>query len=417
MTLIMFFEFLLSIFDIFIAGRVGKEIQAAYGFVIQVYFVFIIIGSALSIGSVAVIARLFTSGDKLNFSKAVYSTIMASLIAGAIFGLGGIIFTPEIISIVNIPPELKPLSTGLGRIYAAGLVFHYMLINTNGILRASKKVKSSLTTMAIVCVVNMGLNFFFVFHTPLGYKGIALSMVLSVFMGSIINVFRIRKFMVPGKEFSLEILKRIVSIGWPSGLLQISWQLHSMVLFLILSTLPRNSIEILAALTTGTRIESAIFLPAMAFNMANGVIVGNLLGEEKKEDAFHAGIVTALLGIAIVVVLTVIVMVNARWIASHLSNNEIVINETVKYLYIIMLSEPFMALWVILSGGLNGAGDTKGVMMVVALTLWLVRIPLGYLFIVVLGYGAASLWWVMNLSQFLMSLFMTQRYMRKKWLA
>lgn len=271
--------------------------------------------------------------------------------------------------------------------------------------------------MAIVCVVNMGLNFFFVFHTPLGYKGIALSMVLSVFMGSIINVFRIRKFMVPGKEFSLEILKRIVSIGWPSGLLQISWQLHSMVLFLILSTLPRNSIEILAALTTGTRIESAIFLPAMAFNMANGVIVGNLLGEEKKEDAFRAGIVTALLGITIVVVLTAIVMVNARWIASHLSNNELVINETVKYLYIVMLSEPFMALWVILSGGLNGAGDTKGVMMVVALTLWLVRIPLGYLFIVVLGYGAASLWWVMNLSQFLMSLFMTHRYMRKKWLA
>jgi len=74
-------------------------------------------------------------------------------------------------------------------------------------------------------------------------------------------------------------------------------------------------------------------------------------------------------------------------------------------------------LWGILGGGLNGAGDTKGVMRAVVLTLWLGRIPLGYLFIVVLGYGAASLWWVMNLSQFLMSLFMTHRYMQKRWLA
>jgi hypothetical protein len=47
MTLIMFFEFLIGLTDIYIAGRVGKEIQATYGFVIQLYFIFIIIANAL----------------------------------------------------------------------------------------------------------------------------------------------------------------------------------------------------------------------------------------------------------------------------------------------------------------------------------------------------------------------------------
>jgi len=40
-------------------------------------------------------------------------------------------------------------------------------------------------------------------------------------------------------------------------------------------------VEILAAFTAGLRIESAIFLPAFAFNMANAVIVGNLLGSAR----------------------------------------------------------------------------------------------------------------------------------------
>jgi Na+-driven multidrug efflux pump len=80
------------------------------------------------------------------------------------------------------------------------------------------------------------------------------------------------------------------------------------------------------------------------------------------------------------------------------------------------MCEPFTALWMALGGGLNGAGDTRGVMQIVGLVVWLVRVPLIYLFVVILGYGAVSVWWSMNISQFLMALFVTRRYWQKKWL-
>jgi len=38
MTLIMFFEFLISLTDVYVADRISKEVQAAYGFVAQIYF-------------------------------------------------------------------------------------------------------------------------------------------------------------------------------------------------------------------------------------------------------------------------------------------------------------------------------------------------------------------------------------------
>ena len=417
MILIMFFEFMTGLADIYIAGRVGKEIQAAYGFIIQLYFVFIIVGNALTVGAVSIISRLFTSGNKDDLTKAIYTTLSLTIIAGLILGIGGFFLTDDIIAMLNIPQALKPLATPLGVIYSSGLLFHYILIQTNGILRACRMVKTSMKTMVIVCLCNIGLAFFLVFNTSLGYKGIAVATAISVCVGSFINVFRVWNLMDGKKEFSRIVSKNVINIGWPSGLAQILWQAHSMAIFLILSALPKNNVEILAALSAGLRIESAIFLPAFAFNMANAVVIGNFLGEKRTEEAFKGGIMTAFLGVPIVIILTLVVILNARWIAPILSNNEIVIAETVRYLYINMLSEPFMAWAIILGGGLMGAGDTRGVMILMGMSLWFIRVPLSYLFVVILGFGAVSVWWAMNLSQLIMALLISRRYFGKKWLA
>ncbi len=209
----------------------------------------------------------------------------------------------------------------------------------------------------------------------------------------------------------------MTSIGWPIGMLQVLWQLSSMVLFLILSALPENKVEILAALTTGLRIESAIYLPVFGFNMANAVIVGNLLGGKRQEDAFRSGIMTAAIGVFIVTMMVIVVILNARWIVSFLSSNPIVIRESVQYLYISMISEPFMAWGIILGGGLNGAGDTRSVLIRVALSVWFVRIPLSYIFVVLFGFGPVSVWWSMNISQFVQAFVMSKRYFNREWLS
>ena len=417
MTMIMLFEFLIGLADVYVAGRVGKEVQATYGFVIQFYFVLIVIANALTVGTVSVLSRLFTSGEREELSKAVFSSTVISAVAGIVLAVAGTILSPRIIAFLNIPEVLKEHAMPFIRFYAAGLFFHYLLINSNGILRSCNRILKSLETMAVVCLLNIGLNFFFVFHTSLGFRGIAAATALSVFLGSLINLMHIRKLMIGRKGFSRKIVERMAHIGWPIGLLQILWQLGSMALFLILSELPEQRVEILAALTTGLRIESAIYLPVFGFNMANAVIIGNLLGEKKKEEVFQSGIVTAAIGVGIVTVMVIAVVANARWIVSYLSNHEVVIRESIRYLYISMISEPFMAWGIILGGGLSGAGDTKSVLLRVALSVWLVRIPLAYISVVLLHFGVISVWWIMNLSQFVQAFLIFRRYFGKEWLS
>ncbi len=417
MTLIMFFEFLIGLTDVFIAGRVGKDIQAAYGFVIQVYFIFIVVANALTVGTVSVVSRLFTSKDKDQLADAVFSSLSATAGAGVLLAFAGIFFAPHLIGLLNIPAQLKPLTIPLIQVYSAGLLFHYLVINTNGILRSCELIRVSLKTMAVVCLVNIILNFFYVFYTPLGFRGIALATATATFVGSLINLSRVKRLMNGRRTFSRALVNKFFAIGWPIGAVQILWQAGSMILFLIISELPKNRVEILAALTAGLRIESAIYLPAVAFNMANAVIVGNLLGEKKEEEAYKSGLVTALIGVSVVAFMALLVVVNAWWIASFLSANSIVVQESVRYIYISMISEPFMAWGIILGGGLSGAGDTKSVMARVAMSIWFIRLPLAYLFVVVFGFGAAAVWWCMNISQFVQCGLLYRRYAQKSWLA
>ena len=416
MTLIMFFDFLMGLTDVFVAGRMGKDIQAAYGFVIQLYMVSIIIANALTVGTVSVVSRLFTSGKQGELNDAVFTSLAASGAAGAIVAILGISFSPELIRILNIPPQLKPFGIPLIRIYSAGLLFEYLLITCNGLLRSCDMLRKSLLTMAIVCCLNMGLIFLLAFKTPLGYRGIATATATSALVGCVMSLTYARRIINGARSFSRAFIRMIARIGWPMGALQVLWQLGAMALFLVLSELPNNRVEVLAAFTTGLRIESAIFLPAFAFNMANAVIVGNLIGQKKQDEAYRSGLMTALIGVFVVLALVIIVVSNARWIASFLTSNPIVAKEAVRYIYIAMISEPFMAWGIILGGGMGGAGDTRSVMIRVAASIWFVRLPMAYLCVVGFGMGPAAVWWSMNASQFVQSFLLYRRYARKKWL-
>lgn len=416
MVIIMLFSFVITLTDVFVAGRIGKEVQAAYGLVLQFYFLLSIVVTALNVGAVSVISRLFTSDKRDEFTVAVSSALVAALLVGIVIGAAGIAGAPSVLGMLAMPAEVKAYAIPLLRIYTIGLFFHSILITTNSVLRATDRIRKSLNTMGVACVLNVALNFILVFETPLGFKGIGVATAASMCVGMCINVYYMRADVRRMHAWSWSIIKRMFSIGWPIGLLQLMWMLGQAVIYLILGMLPQHSVEAMAALTNGLRVESAIFLPAFAFNFANAVVVGNMLGAKRYRDAYRNGWITAGIGVCVICVLTVVVVLNANWLMSVLSDNALVVHESRWYLYIAALAEPLMAVTFILSGGLEGAGDTKSVMLRVAASIWLLRLPLVYLFAIVLNLGISSVWWAMVISAFAQGLLIVQRYWSRKWL-
>ncbi|HEX8949267.1 MAG TPA: MATE family efflux transporter, partial [Dissulfurispiraceae bacterium] len=105
----------------------------------------------------------------------------------------------------------------------------------------------------------------------------------------------------------------------------------------------------------------------------------------------------------------------AERLASFVAKSPGVVEETTRYLRINMLSEPFMALSTVLGGGLQGAGDTRGTMWVVIIAMWLIRLPLAYLFALTLGYGAVGVWAAMVTSMTFQGIFMAYRFHNGLW--
>lgn len=411
----MLFEFIMSMVDIYVAGKFGQEVKAATGLSSQVYNLLIMLGHALTIGSVSVISRLYSSSDREKYRTAVFTSFISTLTFGIFVSIMGITFSSQIATFLNAPEEVKGYASTLIKIYFLGIIFHMTLVNMNGVLRSSQKIKLSMIVMVISSVLNTILTLGFYYYTDIGYKGIAISTAISISVAFFIDLFLILKIIKKTFIFSSSILKKILSIGWPGGIVTLSWQFGATILYAILGMLPTASVETMAAFATGLRIESAVFTPAFAFNMANAVIIGNLMGEKRYKDAFKSGIATAIISMTFTSILILIILLNAENIANFMEPNPVVAKEIVNYLYICMIAEPFIALNLAMVGALNGAGDTKPNMIYAIINVWIIRIPLTYLLGIYLGYHATGIWWALNIGFFVQVILSTRRFLSKKW--
>jgi MATE family, multidrug efflux pump len=424
MLLIMIFNFFVGFADIYVAGFINPGVQAAIGFVGQLYFLIIIIANAVSIGTLALVSRAVGSG---NFKRAIeisrQSLILSSLIAIGLM-ISALIFYKEIISLSGFPLKIREISEDFFKIFALALGPNYILIISNAIFRASGEVKKPLFTMLLVSVINILGDFVLVFGIPpfprMGYIGIALSTAISVTIGMGISLgffffSRWRSLYTGIWSVSMETLKKIIKISWPAALLQAAWNAGSILLYNILGRLGDASIIAIASITNGLRIEAIIYLPAFAMNMAASVLLGQNLGAGDTERAERVGWRIALAGIALISIMALVIFIFAEQFAAILSKNPAVLEETTRYLRINMLSEPFMAASVILAGGLQGAGDTKGTMWVIIIAMWIIRLPLAYCLALILDFGATGVWVAMVLSMGVQGILMTWRFHRGHW--
>jgi Na+-driven multidrug efflux pump len=196
----------------------------------------------------------------------------------------------------------------------------------------------------------------------MGYPGIALATAISTSIGMGINLVffssnRWKPMYTTPWTFSLATIKRIANLSWPSALLQIAWNAGTIVLYNILGRLGDAGITALASITNGFRIEAIIVLPALALHMAASVLVGQNLGAGKADRASKVGWDITLVGVVLLSLIAFVIFIRAHFFASILAKEAGVLEETTRYLRINMISVPFMALSLILGGGLQGAGD------------------------------------------------------------
>jgi Na+-driven multidrug efflux pump len=164
------------------------------------------------------------------------------------------------------------------------------------------------------------------------------------------------------------------------------------------------------------RVEALIFMPLLALGLAVASIVGQNLGAKQVERAVKAGWQVAFIGIGMMVVLATALYFGADFLANCMSKDAMTVDYTRSYLRVAAFSEPFLALAMVLSGALQGAGDTRTPMWITIVTNWLVRLPLAWVLAITLHYGPIGAWIAMATSISLNGIATTAWYKSRRWI-
>ncbi|MFW5783091.1 MAG: MATE family efflux transporter, partial [Spirochaetota bacterium] len=187
-------------------------------------------------------------------------------------------------------------------------------------------------------------------------------------------------------------MRRIVDIGLPSAIGQAVPAFGFTVLQGIVNTLGTG---VVAAFGIGNRIVSLFNMPAIGFSQATTSIVGQRLGAGRKDQAITAvrqSVLTVFIFIATGMTLTF--FFGSSFVRFFVDDPE-VISHGRELFRILSPSVVIFALFMVTTGAFQGGGDTKPVMVLNVTRLWGIRVPLAYVLIMALGWGAPGIWWAM----------------------
>ena len=424
-VLMMVFHFLIGFVDVWVAGQIDHRLQASLGIITQSLFFFLVIATAVAGGGVAAISQSLGAGKKLRAERYIGLCLQVAVVFGLIFPLVGLPAKGLFVRLLQVPPDIAPLTEYVLEVFLYTLPPYYMLIVQNAVFRSRQRVMVPLYAMILVTVVNtlgdLGFGLGYWGLPNLGVKGVVWATFWSISMGALFGLIMLRRDgTLRRQSFAPWRWVRcaypyLFKVAWPAGLMQIVWHSGYLVLFAITASLPEGSVMALAGMAAGTRIESILFLPAFALNLTASILVGHFLGAGKPEEARRVGLRILLIGLVGISVVTLLLWTVLDPVAGFLAPNPEVKAQALDYLTWNMLAIPFTLTTMILAGALGGAGATLYNLLGMGLGTWLVRLPLAFILgHLVLG-RATGVWISMLASQACQAAILLYIFTRWDW--
>jgi Na+-driven multidrug efflux pump len=193
-----------------------------------------------------------------------------------------------------------------------------------------------------------------------------------------------------------------------------------------------NSLGTLAAAShgIGVRIESLAYLPGSAFAVAATTLTGQYLGAGKPDKATRCALLACLVGGGVMVAAGFLFFFQAETLTGIFAGEQTgdAATGAIPLLQLVAISMPSLALVIILSGALRGAGDTRVPLAFTAIGLLAIRLPLAYylawpeleiswlgLHIRGQGMGLIGAWYAMIVDVFARSILMVARFWQGAW--
>ena len=178
----------------------------------------------LSIGVSVLVAKGYGTGNRESTQKTVHTAMALSLISGAVVLALGMLLSRNFLEWMDTSPAIIEQSTLYLMIYFAGAPFNMIYNFGASILRATGDTKRPLYFLSFAGLINVILNFIFVYFFSMDVAGVALATVISQIISSVLIVMSLRnqegmcRLYIRKLRIHKDILIRIIQIGLPASI-------------------------------------------------------------------------------------------------------------------------------------------------------------------------------------------------------
>ena len=366
-----------------VGSYLGKEALAAVGAAYPVIFLLMSLVIGISSGGTVLVSHYMGARDSANLRKSIDTTYFFILVSGLFITVLGILLTPTIYRIINLPTDVFPGAVAYLRVYLISTVFSFAFNGTSALLRGMGDSRTPLFFLIGSNILNLALSLFFICVMHWGLVSSAWASVISQVCAcsSLLIYLRAKHshaaIRFRGWKWSADIFTKMIKIGLPTGVQQSVVSLGQMAL---LSIVNGFGTVMVAAYSSMMRIDAIAIMPGMNFSQALSTFTGQNIGAGKMDRVNKAFRFTIKTNIMISLVISLIFILFGKDIMSLFTSDHEVIAEGYRYL---LVCGPFYFLFSAMfsfTGLFRGAGDTVPTMLISLLSLWLFRIPTAYFF-------------------------------------
>jgi len=375
---------------------------------------------AVATGTTALLSRAYGADNKIEGKKAFTQSFFIAVPLGIFLTIIFLLFSEQIINLVGNAKDMN-LSDAIlyQNMTVIGFPFLGVSIATFYAFRAMGENKIPMIGNTLALVLKVILNFLLVYLFKWGIFGAALSTTLTRLFSAIFSIYLV--FWSKKNWISLELKdlkfdyftsKRILKVGIPAAVEQLGLRIGMLIFEMMVISLGNLSY---AAHKIALTAESISFNLGFAFSFAASALVGQELGKGSSQKALKDGYICTIIAMIVMSTFGLLFFIIPQFLVSLFTKDKDVIELATMALKIVSICQPFSGASMVLAGALRGAGDTKSVLLITYLGIFLIRIPITYIFLDVLNLGLAGAWIVMTIDLAIRSSLAFYIFRRGKW--
>ncbi len=407
----------MSVVDTLFVSRLGTDPLAAVGLASILVFFSQSFGAGLMSGVRVLISQATGAKEHKMAKRFAWQGLWMALPLGlAMAGLS--LLPPSIFHLLGATDDVAILSDEFFNIRVLGAPLVLTNIALSAWFQGRGDTKTPMRATLWGNAINIGLDPILIFGLlgapALGIAGAATATVVSLFVQVLYLGIKIRS-QIRGVDYSIDfqLCKSVWHIGAPLGV-RYMLNMGSFVVFSSIITMV-GSAE-LAAHIIVVRICSISFLPGHAIGEAAGVIVGQFVGAKQKESCRPVVLSAIKLSASIMVSWGLVFVAIPALLIAPFGAEPAVAATAQKLLYVAAAFQLFDAVVMSIVGGLNGAGDTRWVMIAALACAWFTTVPAGCFGAFILGLGAVGAWLGFTVELLMLSALCIHRMRGRRWL-